>query len=846
MAPITNSKLKLKTSFKAVKTLKPIYTGGKASITHDGKYLISSIGEDINVMEIESGNDVHRLKGDTEVVTCFAVKPNGTQLCSASRSLLLTLWDLTTGQVVRQWKAHEAPVIVMDFDHTSTLVATGSADSTIKVWDTDKGFCTHNLKGHRGVISAVKFHMKDQQWKLFSGSDDCTVRIWDLMTRKCIAVLENHVSVVRGLDISSDGSTLLSAARDKVVSVWDTKSKKLIKTIPAYESLEAVGYLETSAQIPGVQETALDKYYFTGGEKGMIRVWNIETQDCVFEKHEVNIKHQLLDVVYNKTANRLVGVTSDQNFLFYDVSNDFKRSKQIIGYNDEIIDLTYIGENSSHIAVATNSEQIRIFNTQTSECDIVHGHKDIVFCLDNSNDGTMMVSGSKDHTARIWSLDLGSEISEERCKCIGVLVGHAEAIGAISISRKSKLFVITGSQDRTIKCWDISSLNGDVTEPAKPKSMYTVRAHDKDINSIAIAPNDKIFATGSQDKTAKVWSAADGALLGVCKGHKRGVWDVQFSPVDQVLATCSGDKTIRIWSISDYSCLKTFEGHTNSVLKVSFLTSGTQLLSTGSDGLAKLWTIKTNECVTTLDNHEDKAWALAVRNDEHVVATGGADSVINFWEDYTLIEEEEKIKEEEDRILKEQDLSNFLLKRDYRNAILLAMSLNQPRRLLRIFSDVMKAKTDEDSITGSKAVDSVLGSFDLADIKTLLEYIRDWNTNSRNTIVAQTVLRCIFESYSPDALLKISGIKELVDGLIPYTERHFARAEDMITKSYIVDYTLQAMDIFNPIVESLGNLDLMDNSDSEEDDSFGARMNGLENGKVNGKRKRTENGDVLV
>ena len=54
----------------------------------------------------------------------------------------------------------------------------------------------------------------------------------------------------------------------------------------------------------------------------------------------------------------------------------------------------------------------------------------------------------------------------------------------------------------------------------------------------------------------QVWNAADGTLVGVCRGHKRGVWSAAFSPVDLVVATSSGDKTIKIWSLGDFSCLK--------------------------------------------------------------------------------------------------------------------------------------------------------------------------------------------------------------------------------------------------------------------------------------------------
>lgn len=81
----------------------------------------------------------------------------------------------------------------------------------------------------------------------------------------------------------------------------------------------------------------------------------------------------------------------------------------------------------------------------------------------------------------------------------------------------------------------------------------------QDINSVAVSPNDKLLASGSQDRTAKLWSLVGGpdlSLLGILRGHRRGVWAVCFSPVDQVLATSSADGTCKLWGLQDFSCLK--------------------------------------------------------------------------------------------------------------------------------------------------------------------------------------------------------------------------------------------------------------------------------------------------
>ena len=88
------------------------------------------------------------------------------------------------------------------------------------------------------------------------------------------------------------------------------------------------------------------------------------------------------------------------------------------------------------------------------------------------------------------------------------------------------IFLLSVSSDLTLKLWQPSKAN--VAKVNKTKCVYTVKAHEKDINCVAVSPNDKLVITGSLDKTAKVWSADKGALLGVLKGHKRGIWSARF------------------------------------------------------------------------------------------------------------------------------------------------------------------------------------------------------------------------------------------------------------------------------------------------------------------------------
>lgn len=197
-----------------------------------------------------------------------------------------------TPRLLRSVKAHEAPVIVCDVDPTGTLLATGGAESQIKLWDINGGYITHTFKGHGGVISALKFYAPEgtdnSKWMLASGADDTTVRVWSLQGRKCLAVLQSHVSVVRGLDWTKDGKILASGSRDKVVCLWDTKSWKCRNTIPVLEELETVGFLKA--------EEGETQVLYTGGQKNRVRLWDINKGQELTEEVAERDEHESLGI----------------------------------------------------------------------------------------------------------------------------------------------------------------------------------------------------------------------------------------------------------------------------------------------------------------------------------------------------------------------------------------------------------------------------------------------------------------------------------------------------------------------------------------------------------------------
>lgn len=834
-APCSSNRLK--TSFKKRRSFEPFYTGGATAVTPDGALLFATLNDQVCVVQVSTGNVVQRLAGDTEEVTALTVSPSGSHLVVASRSLSLSIYTLPECKLVRNLaKSHQSQVNLMSIDPTSTLLATGGSDGVAKVWDIERGFCTHAFKGHAGVVSALAWNMppcsstsnttsKKNKSKskassdntatriiqLLTGSVDGKVRVWDLNNpaelHKPVATLTGHDSVVRGIAVTEDGATLVTGSRDRTLVVWRLPASaaanssaqaaagwKQAETLSANEGIESVGFLPATSL--GEQQV-----FWTGGSDGILRLWDVASSTIIAKEPKTfneqlahyakqqrakrasaagrTVDHAYADdeetraimavhLVSNALGPQLVSVHADQNIVVRSAGGAagarLNKVRQLIGFNDEIVDLALLSctaidhttVQETHLAVATNSRSLRVYTLGGADGDettaeLLAGHTDIVLCLDKSPDMRLLASGAKDKTTRIWAYvptwrlstclgseqgaddggvkisrhttsisnaSAGSHVEQGEWVCVGICEGHAESVGAIAFARRASSpgapyspFIVTASQDRTVKIWDLSPVNTllsstqPIAHPIQLKSLVTQRVHEKDINCLDISPNNAMLATGSQDRTAKILSLSFSAssskssaatarltTLATLKGHKRGIWACRFSPVDLALATASGDKTVRLWSLKTFTSVKLFEGHTNSVLKLSFLSAGMQLASCAGDGLVKIWNVKDEECTSTIDAHDDKVWSIAVSSDESWMVSAAADGSIRAWEDRTEEEKEEKRQQREDEVRMEQQFGNMLVDKDWRNAIALALQMAQPRRLLGLFTHVSQCR----------------------------------------------------------------------------------------------------------------------------------------------------------
>ncbi|KAI9331807.1 WD40-repeat-containing domain protein [Zopfochytrium polystomum] len=209
-------------------------------------------------------------------------------------------------------------------------------------------------------------------------------------------------------------------------------------------------------------------------------------------------------------------------------------------------------------------------------------------------------------------------------------LGFARCVAFSPDSRR----VASGSVDRTVKVWD--AFTG---EP-----LATMKGHTRDVSAIAFSSTGVRLASGSFDRTVRVWHALTGELDFVCgggskspgSGHSLDVTSVAFGPGDAIIASGSWDSTVRLWDAQDGSLLRVLRGHDWAVNAVAFHPNGHILLSASKDGSAVVWDLTQQDgdmVKRVLRGHRGPLLGIAVSGGEgQRWATASFDGSAKCWE----------------------------------------------------------------------------------------------------------------------------------------------------------------------------------------------------------------------
>ncbi|KAL6790855.1 hypothetical protein J3E68DRAFT_443102 [Trichoderma sp. SZMC 28012] len=162
------------------------------------------------------------IEGRSNYVECMAFSHDSTLLASGSRDQTLKVWDLVTGECLQAMTGHTDFILSVEFSHDSSRLVSASSDHTIRIWHTETGECIRMLTDHSGPVTSVIF--SPDSTLIASGSEDSTVRIWNEETGECKHELLGHKDSVTTVAFSRDSTLVASASRDGVIRIWSINS----------------------------------------------------------------------------------------------------------------------------------------------------------------------------------------------------------------------------------------------------------------------------------------------------------------------------------------------------------------------------------------------------------------------------------------------------------------------------------------------------------------------------------------------------------------------------------------------------------------------------------------------
>ncbi|KDN33718.1 hypothetical protein RSAG8_13187, partial [Rhizoctonia solani AG-8 WAC10335] len=215
------------------------------------------------------------------------------------------------------------------------------------------------------------------------------------------------------------------------------------------------------------------------------------------------------------------------------------------------------------------------------------GHAGSVNSAAFSPDGSRIISCSDDCTIRVWSFSIPVHWQ-------GPSTGPQTHTGTPTTACFSPngMYIVAGCSDSNVRVWETDKGEPWETDKGEPV-LPPLKGHREEILSISISPDGTRIASGSKDKSIRVWNMSTGLLIaGPMEGHSDWVNSVQFSPDGAYIASGSEDRTVQLWDASNGLPLRTpLEGHSLGVKTVAFSPNGALLASGGEDRVVRLWDI---------------------------------------------------------------------------------------------------------------------------------------------------------------------------------------------------------------------------------------------------------------
>ncbi|XP_065338658.1 WD repeat-containing protein 3 [Cloeon dipterum] len=659
----------------------------------EGRFVAVGGGEDVIIWDLRLSEKTVVLTGEKKAVTRLAANPEGSQLAVGDEAGNVRIFDLASAENICTLAGHRHAITCLNYDQNGTRLASGSKDTEVIVWDVVGERGLHRMSGHKGDITQVRF-LPDHE-VLVSSSKDSFIKFWDLDTAHCFITLSAHKAEVWDIAIVHQGRYLISGGTEPELFVWEIKENtqeslsednlcplRCIKSGSLVRS--CVGRLQAlvtdkSGQVLGSFGTDrnLEIFWFYNEDEVQNRTKKrrkrelkqqkeqgeeVQTEDLEPQTNLTDAVRKLLtfkctnkikscDFIMGKTGEiRCSCVLNNNKIELYSVlakstaEHKLLRTLEKCGHRSEVRAVCF---SSDALAVATGSaESVRVWNRTSQSC-LRTIATDYVTSLTFVPGDRHLLAGLK--SGSILVMDIGTaEILEE-------ISAHQGEVWSVCVMPNNR-GCVSGSGDKSLKFWEfevVTPLNEENSgSRAKVLSLLHTRSLqlEEGIVCVAISPNMRYIAASLLDSTVKIFFMDTLKFFVSLYGHKLPVLCMDISYDSTLICTGSADKNIKIWGLDFGDCHKSIFAHDGAIKSLKFVPKTHYFFSCGRDGSVKQWDADNYERIMTLDGHLGSAHCLDVSTS--YVVSCGSDQVVRIYarssEPLVLEDEREEERQKED------------------------------------------------------------------------------------------------------------------------------------------------------------------------------------------------------
>jgi WD40 repeat protein/class 3 adenylate cyclase len=584
--------------------------GGGLAVSADGtRFGTTGRNGTAIVWDTDGGERLLTLQGHRGAVNGIAFSPDGSRLATTGTDGTVRVWQGASGRQLSVSRGDGDVVWSPEFSPDGKWLATIDDDATVRIWDVATGREDMTLAGPQGtrcecLIPGLVFS-PDGTRLAASSTSDGSAQIWNLATGKNAVTLAGHRLEVTQMAFSPDSKGIATASLHGTARIWDAMSGKPLTTFSGHPGdVLAVAYSPDGTRIA------------TGGSDATARVWDASTGDqlLILAGHTAGVEH----VAFTPDGDRLLTGGADGTTRLWDVSVEGGRDWLTVPGPHDRLGAVAFSPDGTMFAVPGQLRGVTIRDVDTGEEMItLGGHDATIARLAFSPDGTKLAgaAGSGETISRanwsvpIWDVNTG--------KVVLTLTGHGDEVSSVAFSPDGRRLV-TGSWDHTVRVWDATT----------GRQLGSVKARSS-AYAVGFSPDGRYLVTGDDDGVVTVWDAETLERVRKLKGPGSWIQDVAFGPSGQAV-TPSGDGTARIWDLESGREVMTLRGHSGAVYDAAFSSDGARVATASDDGTAKLWDPSTGRAVLTLFGHDRIINSLAFSPDGRLLATVNGDGTVSL------------------------------------------------------------------------------------------------------------------------------------------------------------------------------------------------------------------------